>query len=337
MRLHLTSTDLPRRAAGHAAALAGRVLEAPLGGLRHAGQVVLRPGGRHLGIVVAVATAGLCGLLSWLLGSGLQQWFVAEGMDDERAYLLGAMVLVLLATAIAGAASRRPGATRLGGLAGFTGIQIVPFLLRAAGEPVTPGLRYTQDILGWILQPLGMLLLGLICVIVGAALGVGLARDAARVPALLRRRWVWLAIPVALALIVAASAAAVTALQDGPFAALRDYTVATASHTPAARATSAVGPTPVPVESAPDPEHRPAAPAPGVRRTSHRLGTRRRRLRPRHLRRRHRALVPGHLPAPRYAGVPGRLAQRRPAPGGARPADRERHHPPDDRGAAQRR
>ena len=226
MRLRLTSTDLPRRAAGHAAELAGRLLEPLARALRRSSGTVLRLAGRHLGIVVAAAAAGLSGILSWLLGPGLEQWFVAEGMDSERADLLSAMVLVLLATAIVGAASRRTGPTRLGGLVGFAGIQIVPFLIRAANEPAAPRLHYTQDILGWVLQPLGMLLLAVICVIVGAALGAGLARDAARVPALLRRRWLWLVIPVAIALIVAASAAAITALQVGPFAALRDYNVA---------------------------------------------------------------------------------------------------------------
>jgi enterochelin esterase-like enzyme len=250
MRLHLTSTDLPRRAVEHAAERAGRVLEAPVRGLRRASGTVLRLAGRHLGIVVAAATAALSGLLAWLLGSALEQWLVAEGMDDERAYLLSAMVLVLLATAIAGAASRRPGPTRLGGLAGFTGIQIIPFLVRAANQPATPGLRYTTDLLGWILQPLGMLLLGVICVIVGAALGVGLARDASRLPALLRRRWIWLAVPVAIALIVAATMAAMTALQVGPLSALRDYTVISTPPAAAVPSSPAGGSAAGPVASA---------------------------------------------------------------------------------------
>jgi enterochelin esterase-like enzyme len=186
---------------------------------------VIRLVGRRLTIVTVIGTAALCALAAWLLGSGLEQWFVAQGMDDERADLLSAMVLVLLATAAAGAASRRPAPTRVGGLIGFVGIQIVPFLIRAANAPPIPGLRYTQDVAGWILQPLGMLLLAVLSVVVGAALGVGLARDITRLPSLVRRRRSWPLILLAIALVVAASSAAVTALQNGPLTALRDYNV----------------------------------------------------------------------------------------------------------------
>jgi enterochelin esterase-like enzyme len=200
----------------------------------------VRLAGQHLVVVTAAGTAALCVLLAWLLGSGLEQWFVAQGMDDERADLLSAMVLALIATAMVGAASRRPAPTRVGGLVGFVAIQIVPFLIRAANAPGTPGLRYTQNVLGWILQPLGMLLLAAISVIVGAALGVGLAHDAARLPSLLRRRRLWPLIALAIALVVAGTGAALTALQIGPLSALRDYSVRPGP------ALSAVAPTPTP-------------------------------------------------------------------------------------------
>jgi enterochelin esterase-like enzyme len=193
----------------------------------------IRLAGRHLGITVAAGAAVLTTLLSWLLGPGLSQYFEAQGMDDERAYLLSAMVLVILATAVLGAASRRPAPTRVGGLVGFVGIQIVPFLLRAASQPAIAGLKYQQNILGWILQPLGMLLLAVLCVVVGAALGVGLARDAAHLPSFFRRRRFWPAIPVAIALVVVASGAAVTALQDGPLSALHNYEVSSGPTAPA--------------------------------------------------------------------------------------------------------
>ncbi|MGP8160281.1 MAG: alpha/beta hydrolase-fold protein [Candidatus Dormibacteria bacterium] len=261
MRLHLPSARLPRRAAQSAVRLARRTLgpprrfvlhaaaplirvahrgaAGPLALIRRVSRAPIRLAGRHLTIVTAAATAALCALLAWLLGSGLDQWFVAQGMDNERADLLGAMVLVLIATAAVGAGSRRPAPTRFGGLVGFVGIQIVPFLVRAATTPPTPGLRYTEDLLGWILQPLGMLLLAVISVVVGAALGVGLARDAARLPSVLRRRRLWPVILLVIALIVAASGAAVTALQQGPLSALHDYDVipeptATIAATPAA-------------------------------------------------------------------------------------------------------
>jgi hypothetical protein len=165
-------------------------------------------------------------------------------MDDERAFLLTAMVLVILATAVVGAASHRPAPTRVGGLIGFVGIQIVPFLVRAANQAAVAGIKYQQNILGWILQPLGMLLLAVISVVVGAALGVGLARDATHLPSFFRRRRFWPAIPVAIALVVVASGAAMTALQDGPLSALRTPSVPTAvlpsTPTPAASTEPAI-------------------------------------------------------------------------------------------------
>ncbi len=214
----------------------------------------LRFAGRHLWIIVAAGSAALCGLLEWLLGNGLAQYFEAQGMDDERAYLLTAIVLVILATAVLGAASRRPAPTRVGGLIGFVGIQIVPFLVRAANQPPLVGLKYQPNLLGWILQPLGMLLLAVIAVIVGAALGVGLARDATHLPSFFRRRRFWPAIPVAIALIVFATGAAVTALQDGPLSALRTIDAGpgpaaalVATPTPESSAgMSVVGPAPTP-------------------------------------------------------------------------------------------
>jgi enterochelin esterase-like enzyme len=205
------ASESPRRPAGPGRGLLARIALAPV-----------HLAGRHLWITVAAGAAAFTALLSWLLGPGLSQHLEAQGMDDERAYLLSAMVLVILATAVVGAASRRPAPTRLGGVAGFVGIQIVPFLLRAATQP-NIGLKYQQNIIGWILQPLGMLLLAVISVIVGAALGMGLAHDASRLPSFFRQRRTWPAIPVAIALIVLSLGAAVTALQDGPLSALRNY------------------------------------------------------------------------------------------------------------------
>ena len=180
----LPSVSLPRRATAQALGATRRLLGPAGHGLGSAGAAVVRVtqracspplalvrrslsgplqlAGDHLTVVAAAGAAALCVLLDWLLGSGLEQWFVAQGMDDERAYLLSALVLALLATAAIGAASRRPGPTRAGGLVGFVAIQIVPFLIRAANAPGTPGLRYTENVAGWILQPLGMLLLAYI-------------------------------------------------------------------------------------------------------------------------------------------------------------------------------
>jgi enterochelin esterase-like enzyme len=89
-----------------------------------------------------------------------------------------------------------------------------------------------------------MLLLAVICVIAGAALGVGLARDATRLPALIRRRRLWPVILLVIVLIVAGAGAAMTALQEGPLSALRDYEVTPGQ--PAAIAANPASPTPVP-------------------------------------------------------------------------------------------
>ena len=237
-----------REPAGHALGLAvaavtrvaQRGSSAPLALARRHLAGPLQLAGHHVTVVTAAGAVAVCVLLDWLLGSGLEQWFVAQGMDDERAYLLSAMVLALLATAVIGAASRRPAPTRVGGLIGFVAIQIVPFLIRAANAPGTPGLRYTENVSGWILQPLGMLLLAAVSVVAGAALGVGLARDAARLPALLRRRRLWPVIALVIVLVAVATGAALTALQVGPFSALRDYRVSTGP------ALATVAPTPTP-------------------------------------------------------------------------------------------
>lgn len=212
----------------------------------------IRLGGRRQWITAAAGSAALCAVLAWLLGNGLAQYFEAQGMDDERAYLLTAMVLVILATAVVGAASRRPAPTRVGGLVGFACIQIVPFLVRAANQPAVPGLKYQQNILGWILQPLGMLLLAVIGVVVGAALGVGLARDAVHLPSWFRRRRFWPAIPVPIALVIFAGGAAVTALQDGPLSALRNYSQPTAVLPNTPTATVSAGPSAVVPDPTPD-------------------------------------------------------------------------------------
>ncbi|MGD1054145.1 MAG: alpha/beta hydrolase-fold protein [Candidatus Dormibacteria bacterium] len=225
----------------------------------------MRFGARHSWLPVAVGAAALTALLSWLLGPGLSQYLQAQGMDDERAYLLTAVILVILATAVLGAASRRPAPTRVGGLIGFVGIQIVPFLIRAASEAPPAGFKYQQNIPGWILQPLGMLLLALVGVIVGAALGVGLARDATHLPAFFRRRRTWPAIPVAIALVVVASSAATTALQDGPLGSLRtiDETAGQPAATPTPSASATAPGSPLVAATTPTPDLSPYLDVPG--------------------------------------------------------------------------
>jgi len=139
-------------------------------------------------MVTAVAAATLSGLVAWLVGPGLENWFVALGMDGQRAGLPSSMLVVALATAIATAAWRRPGPARVGGLLGFCAVQIVPFLITAARTPTTPGLRAQVNVAGWILEPSAMLLLGGVSVLAAGALAMGLVRDASRLWSVLARR-----------------------------------------------------------------------------------------------------------------------------------------------------
>jgi len=178
----------------------------------------------RVSIIAAVAAAALSGLVEWLLGPGLENWFVTLGMDSQRAALLTSMLVVALATAIATAAWRRPGPARVGGLLGFCAVQVVPFLITAAGTPATPGLRAQVNVAGWILEPSAMLLLGGVSVLAAGALAMGLVRDASRLGSLLvRRRRLWPAVPVTLAGLVIVSGTVVGALQDGPLSGLHTY------------------------------------------------------------------------------------------------------------------
>ena len=178
----------------------------------------------RVSIVTAVAAVALSGLGEWLVGPGLESWFVALGMDSQRAALLSSMLLVALATAIATAAWRRPGPARIGGLLGFCAVQVVPFLISAAGTPTTPGLHARVNVAGWILEPLAMLLLGGVSVLVAGALAMGLVRDVSRLGSLLvRRRRLWPAVPVTLIVMAIVSGTGVGALQDGPLAGLHTY------------------------------------------------------------------------------------------------------------------
>ncbi len=190
------------------------------------GRLVVGPLSGHSSIVTVAGAAALTGLEEWLLGSGLGNWFVALGMDSQRAALLTAILLVGLATAIATAAWRRPGPARVGGLLGFCAVQVIPFLITAARTPTTPGLHAQVNVAGWILEPSAMLLLGGVSVLAAGALAMGLVRDVSRLRSVLaRRRGLWAAVPVALVALVLVSGTVVGALQDGPLSGLHTYGV----------------------------------------------------------------------------------------------------------------
>jgi enterochelin esterase-like enzyme len=207
-----------------------RVLSGASSRARRAGRRLVRRGEAAIihptSVSAAIITATLSVLFEWLAGPWLQAWLVAVGMDSQRAMLLAAMLLVAVATMVAAAWSRRIGPTRVGGLVGFFVIQILPFLIEAATTPPTPGLRAQVNVGGWVLQPLGMLLLGGLSTAIGAFLGVGFSRDVARLGTLLRaRRRLWPAAAIGAALVVVTGSSALTALQDGPLSALHSYAV----------------------------------------------------------------------------------------------------------------
>jgi enterochelin esterase-like enzyme len=159
-----------------------------------------------------------------LFGAGLQGWVVGLGMDDERGALLGSLLVAAGAAAAVVAAGGGTRAARLGGVLAVVAIEVVPFLVRGTRTATTEGLTAHLRVRGWILQPLGMLLLAVIVVTVGAALGQLLRSDLAGVArAVRRRRGGWAGPAVLLVLAAVGAGPAMTALQDGPISALYDY------------------------------------------------------------------------------------------------------------------
>ncbi|HEY0411211.1 MAG TPA: alpha/beta hydrolase-fold protein, partial [Candidatus Dormibacteraeota bacterium] len=172
------------------------------------------------GLAVMVLGAGL-----WrVLGAGLQGWLVGLGMDDERGALLGTLLVAGGSAAVVVAAGGGVRAARVGGVLSLLAIEVGPFLVRATHTAATEGLTAHVRVRGWILQPLGMLLLALLVVSVGAALGQLLRSDlAGLVRAVRRRRGGWAGLGVLLLFAAVAGGPALTAVQDGPISALYDY------------------------------------------------------------------------------------------------------------------
>ncbi|MEA2617202.1 MAG: hypothetical protein QOE72_2985, partial [Chloroflexota bacterium] len=172
------------------------------------------------GLAVMVLSAGL-----WrVLGAGLQGWLVGLGMDDERGALLGTLLVAGGSAAAVVAAGGGVRAARVGGVLSVLAIEVGPFLVRATHTAATEGLTAHVRVRGWILQPLGMLLLALLVVSVGAALGQLLRSDlAGLVRAVRRRRRGWAGLGALLLLAALAVGPALTAVQEGPISALYDY------------------------------------------------------------------------------------------------------------------
>jgi len=172
--------------------------------------------------VLALAAA----VVLWrLAGTGITGWAVGLGMDEQRGALVASLLVVLGASGAVTAFGGRAGPARSGALLGLVAVEVAPFLASAARSGSTAGLATTTVPLGWVGQPLGMLLLGWVAVTAGAALGGLLRTDLLGLRARLRhdrRGWAPLLAGVALVALVALPAAT-TALQDGSLSALYSY------------------------------------------------------------------------------------------------------------------
>jgi enterochelin esterase-like enzyme len=181
-------------------------------------------GHRYRAVTTIVWACGLCLLVNALVGDQLTNWIVALGMDDARAMLIASMLVVAIAGGVATLPAARSSAARLGAVAGFVVVEVIPFLLNAAQTKTTPGLIASANTAEWILQPLGILLLGALSVTVGVAIAQRLRRDVQRLAAAVRpRRWSWPLVPIAAALVVVVAASAVVGLQEGPLVQLHTY------------------------------------------------------------------------------------------------------------------
>jgi enterochelin esterase-like enzyme len=174
--------------------------------------------------VSAVATCAVIVVIAAVLGSALRDWAVGLGMDDERSALIAALLEVVGGATLVTLALARTGSSRLGAMVGMLVVEVVPFLQRAGHTATPPGLTARVDVAQWVLQPLGMLLLGFIAACIGAGLGLMLHRDLVRGWHSLRRRPLLGIVPVAAITLTAVSlGAALTALQSGPVSALYSY------------------------------------------------------------------------------------------------------------------
>jgi enterochelin esterase-like enzyme len=160
-----------------------------------------------------------------LAGTGLSGWAVGLGMDEQRGALVASLLAVLGASGVITGFGGRPGPARAGALLGLVAVEVVPFLVSAARTGSTAGLATSAAPLGWVGQPLGMLLLGWIAVTAGAAVGGLVRNDVLGLSARVRhapRGWAPLVAGLVLAALVALPAAT-TALQDGSLSALYSY------------------------------------------------------------------------------------------------------------------
>jgi enterochelin esterase-like enzyme len=169
----------------------------------------------------------------WVAGGWLQGWAVGLGMDDERGTLIASLLLVGVAAMATTIATGRTGASRAGALVAIIVVQVGPFLFRGTHVTTTPGLTAHVTPWGWVVQPLGMLLLGCLAATIGAAVGSLARRDlVVLIRVLMRRRRAWPVVPLVAGLALVASGGGAVALQDGPVSALYGYSAMPATVTP---------------------------------------------------------------------------------------------------------
>jgi len=181
-------------------------------------------GDRYRAAGTFVVALVLCLFVNALIGEQLANWVVALGMDDARAMLIASMLVVALTGAMVTLPAAGSGATRWGTLAGFVVVEVIPFIVNAAQTKATPGLIANVNVAGWILQPLGILLLGAVSATAGVAIAERVRRDIGRLAtAVRRRRWSWPLVPVAAALTVVVAGSSVVGLQQGPLVQLQTY------------------------------------------------------------------------------------------------------------------
>ncbi|HEX6492615.1 MAG TPA: alpha/beta hydrolase-fold protein [Candidatus Dormibacteraeota bacterium] len=167
----------------------------------------------------------LLAVLIWrVAGTGLIGWAVGLGMDDERGALMASLIVAAVAAGIVAASTGARRGTRIGGVLAVVAVQVGPFLVRGSRTHPTDGLAARVDVRGFVMQPLGMVLLALLVVSLGAAAGLLLRGDvAALIGVVRRRRAAWAAVAAGIALAALAAAPAMTAVQDGPISDLYDY------------------------------------------------------------------------------------------------------------------
>jgi enterochelin esterase-like enzyme len=210
--------------------------------------------------------AVLLALVLWrLAGGGLQGWAVGLGMDDEPGALMAALIVTAISAGLVAAITGTEWAARVGGVLAVIAIEVSPFIVRGSRTHPVADLVARPAVRGWILQPFGTLLLAVVGVSAGVAIGLLVRSDLIALTRLLRRRrHAWPAVVIGLGLGAVALEPALTAVQDGPISALYDYSAAPVTsphHEPAGPPLGAAAPVRPPDNVAADATGSPEAPA----------------------------------------------------------------------------